>query len=149
MTRRRSRRRVLAPAPRYGDLPSFVEWLTATYRRDIDNGQGRTWCPDWWKHAEAVEVLEGLWRAWEQLRLPEHAAFGRATFWRDWLYPLLRELTAEDGPFQRCSITSGHASVSAAAVCGWRTRRRWACSRRGIWADHSPRNLRQLSAVQG
>jgi hypothetical protein len=86
-----------------------VEWLAATYRRDIDDGRGRTWCPSWWAHAEAIEVLEGLWRAWEQLRLPEHAALGRATWWRDWCYPLLRELTAEDGTFQRCSITKGHA----------------------------------------
>lgn len=98
------------PAPTHFDgLPAFVTWLTSTWRRDISDGRGRTWCPSWWAHAEAIDVLEGLWRAWEQLRLPEHAAFGRATFWRDWAYPLLRELTVEDGPFARCSITAGHA----------------------------------------
>jgi hypothetical protein len=97
------------PRPEMPDLPTFVQWLTSTWRRPIDDGRVRTWCPRWWAHAEAIDVLEGLWRAWEQLRLPEHAAFGRATFWRDWAYPLLRELTAEDGPFARCSITTGHA----------------------------------------
>lgn len=90
------------------DLPAFVAWLTSTWRREIDDGRIRTWCPRWWAHPEAIAVLDGLWRAWEQLRLPEHAALGPATFWRDWAYPLMRELTAEDGPFARCSPATGH-----------------------------------------
>jgi hypothetical protein len=103
-----------ARRPEMPDLPSFVRWLTSTWRRKT--GKGRAWCPDWWAHAEAIDVLEGLWRTWEQLRLPEHAAFGRATFWRDWAYPLLRELTAEDGPFLGCSVANGHAGLPLQAL---------------------------------
>src|ERR687885_17687 len=53
----------------YASLDEFVrEQLAPMYRRALDGTQ-RTWCPEWWRHAEAISRLEALWRAWEHLRL--------------------------------------------------------------------------------
>jgi len=27
-----------------------------------------TWCPQWWRHPQAVSRLEALWRVWEVCR---------------------------------------------------------------------------------
>ena len=50
------------------------------YRRALDGTQ-RTWCPEWWRHAEAPSRLEALWRAWEHLRLDP--ATGMSVWFRD------------------------------------------------------------------
>jgi hypothetical protein len=48
----------------YLTLDAFVrDLLATTYRRPID-GRHRTWCPQWWRHAEAITRLEALWRSW-------------------------------------------------------------------------------------
>lgn len=50
-------------------LPEFVDtFLLDTYRRAVGSA-ARTWCPQWWRHAEAIVRLEALWRSWEHLRL--------------------------------------------------------------------------------
>lgn len=57
------------PALYFPNVEVFVrEHLAQLYRRNLD-GRHRTWCPEWWRHAEAITRLEGLWRAWEHLRL--------------------------------------------------------------------------------
>ena len=57
------------PALYYPSVDVWVQELLApTYRRHID-GRNRTWCPEWWRHAEAISRPEALWRAWEHLRL--------------------------------------------------------------------------------
>jgi len=51
------------PALFYATLEDFVgEQLAPMYRRALD-APTRTWCPQWWKHAEAISRLEALWRA--------------------------------------------------------------------------------------
>lgn len=36
------------------------------------NGR-RTWCPQWWKHDEAVYRLQALWLSWEYMRVNDGA----------------------------------------------------------------------------
>jgi hypothetical protein len=47
----------------YPTVEAFVrEQLAPMYRRAVDGG-AMTWCPEWWRHAEAISRLEALWRA--------------------------------------------------------------------------------------
>ena len=45
------------------------------------DGRQRTWCPQWWRHAEAVSRFEALARAREHLLLD--AATGMFVWLRD------------------------------------------------------------------
>ena len=69
------------PGLYYLTLGEWVaEWLFPVYRRSV-RGHDRAWCPQWWKHAEAVARLEALWRAWEHLR--QDPATGLSVWFRD------------------------------------------------------------------
>ncbi len=81
------------------------EWLFPVYRRSVE-GHSRMWCPEWWRHAEAVARLESLWRAWEHLRLD--AATGLSVWFRDHADHHMAVLLDADGPFKRCH--HGHAN---------------------------------------
>ncbi len=66
---------------------------------------GRTWCPKWWKHPEAVNRLWALWRAYEHF-----VATGGSAMSAWWVYHVdshLPQLMAEDGPFWECR--DGHS----------------------------------------
>ena len=76
-----------APAPsdeptlHYGSVDEFVrEHLRVVYRPRVD-GKNRIWSAQWWKYPEARIRLEGIWRAWEFLRLDP--ATGMSVWWRD------------------------------------------------------------------
>lgn len=56
------------------------------------------WCPQWWRHAEAIWRLELLWRSWEVHRL---AATGMSA-WSVEIDRHLVELLGPDGPFRQC-----------------------------------------------
>jgi len=84
----------------YTDLLTFVrEYLSPMYRRSL-SGQGATWCPEWWKHAEGITRLEALWRAWEYLRLDAHT--GMSVWLRDHADHHMAVLLSTDGPFKGC-----------------------------------------------
>ena len=54
--------------PYFATLPEWIEqWLLPVYRRSV-RGHERVWCPEWWRHPEAVARLDALWRAWEHLQ---------------------------------------------------------------------------------
>jgi hypothetical protein len=80
------------------------EWLFPVYRRSV-LGHDRVWCPQWWRHAEAVARLESLWRAWEHLR--QDAATGLSVWFRDHADHHMTILLDSDGPFKGCD---GHHS---------------------------------------
>jgi hypothetical protein len=62
-----------APELFYPNVAEFVSGKLATsYRRQLNVQGGVTWCPQWWKHAEAISRLEALWRAWEFLAPGRH-----------------------------------------------------------------------------
>jgi hypothetical protein len=90
----------------YSSLEEFVrEQLAPMYRRALDGTQ-RTWCPEWWRHAEAISRLEALWRAWEHLRLDP--ATGISVWFRDHADHHMAVLLDSEGPFKRCSVEKGH-----------------------------------------
>ncbi len=87
-------------------LDAFVrELLAPTYRRVVD-GRNRTWCPQWWRHAEAIARLEAMWRSWEHLR--QDPATGVSVWFRDHADPHMAVLLDPDGPFKPCSPEKGH-----------------------------------------
>jgi hypothetical protein len=89
--------------PYYPTLPEWVqEWLLPLYRRSI-SGHHRIWCPEWWRHDEAVARLDALWRAWEHLRLD--AATGLSAWFRDHADHHMRILLDADGPLKGCDGT--------------------------------------------
>ncbi|MBA3807277.1 MAG: DUF4913 domain-containing protein [Solirubrobacterales bacterium] len=96
-----------APALYYPDVETFMrELLAPTYRRSL-SANSLTWCPEWWRHAEAIARLEALWRAWEHLRLDP--ATGMSVWYRDHADHHMAVLLNADGPFKGCSPEKGHA----------------------------------------
>lgn len=90
----------------YPDVVAFVtKQLIPMYRRPL-GGHGVTWCPEWWRHAEAIARLEALWRAWEHLRLD--AATGMSVWFRDHADHHMTALLSADGPFKGCKPKEGH-----------------------------------------
>lgn len=75
------------------------EWLFPVYRRSV-LGHERVWCPEWWKHGEAIARLEALWRAWESLR--QDPATGLSVWFRDHADHHMTILLDADGPFKGC-----------------------------------------------
>ncbi|BBE49106.1 MULTISPECIES: DUF4913 domain-containing protein [Rhodococcus] len=91
----------------FGSAEEFLrDWLAPTYRRQVTDTPSRVWCPQWWKHEEAVNRIEALWRAWEYLRLD--AKTGMSVWWRDHADHHMEKLFAGDGPFKACSAERGH-----------------------------------------
>jgi hypothetical protein len=89
-----------APQLYYPDVLAFVtHQLAPMYRRSL-TGQTTTWCPEWWRHAEAIARLEALWRAWEYLRLDP--ATGMSVWFRDHADYHMAVLLSADGPFKGC-----------------------------------------------
>jgi hypothetical protein len=87
------------PTPLYTSVEDWVtHHLLPTYRRQSGP---RTWCSQWWRHPEALERLEALWRAWEALRLD--TTTGMSVWWRDHADHHLPILLSPDGPFARCT----------------------------------------------
>lgn len=90
----------------YATVDEFVaKSLIPTYRRDV-GGHSSAWCPEWWRHPEAVARLEALWRAWEHLRLDP--ATGSSVWFRDHADHHMGVLLSGDGPFKGCSPEKGH-----------------------------------------
>ena len=89
----------------YRSLGEFAGWLLQVYRRST-RGQARVFCPQWWKHPEAVARMDALWRAFEQLR--QDPGTGMSVFWRDHADHHMTVLLDADGPFKGCE--DGHST---------------------------------------
>lgn len=91
--------------PKYGSLPEWVDGHLARLIRRRLGGQ-LTWCPQWWRHPEAVSRLNAMWDEWEKARVE-----GTMSQW--WIYhcdPHLAVLMSRDnGPFMACRA-DGEAS---------------------------------------
>jgi hypothetical protein len=96
------------PALLYPNLVDWVtEWLVPMYRRSMDLRE-YAWCPEWWKHPEAVLRLSALWRGFEQRRTQPGDAV--SAWLRDHLdhhMPVLMD--ADHGPLKGCTGIKGHA----------------------------------------
>jgi len=88
------------PDPLYASAEDWVNGhFLQMYRRPI-GGEYR-WCPQWWRHAEAITRLTALWQSWEAMRL--QPGTGMITWLRDCLDHQLPVLLGRSGPFAQCS----------------------------------------------
>jgi hypothetical protein len=88
-----------APEPVYDTVQSWVtRHFLPIYRRPL-GGEYR-WCPQWWRHAEAITRLTALWQSWEAMRL--QPGTGIANWLRDHLDHQLPVLLGRGGPFAHC-----------------------------------------------
>jgi hypothetical protein len=83
----------------------FAELLAPSYVREVNEGATFAWCPEWYKHPEALIRMEAIWRAWEHLRL--EPALGVSTWWLNHADPHMRVLMDKEGPFKKCAY-DGH-----------------------------------------
>ena len=83
----------------------FAELLAQSYVREVNEGATFAWCPEWYKHPEALIRMEAIWRAWEHLRL--EPALGVSTWWLNHADPHMRILMDKEGPFKKCAY-DGH-----------------------------------------
>ena len=83
----------------------FADLLAQSYVREVNEGAANAWCPEWYKHPEALIRMEAIWRAWEHLRL--EPALGVSTWWLNHADPHMRILMDKEGPFKKCAY-DGH-----------------------------------------
>lgn len=77
--------------------------------QEIEAGKQRfAWCPQWWRHVEAVTRINALWHAWEKSRLEDGAAM--STWLLDHADRHMDRLLSPDGPFAYCTAKDGHVS---------------------------------------
>ncbi|QDG87103.1 DUF4913 domain-containing protein [Pseudarthrobacter sp. NIBRBAC000502770] len=88
----------------------FAELLAQSYVREVNEGATFAWCPEWYKHPEALIRMEAIWRAWEHLRL--EPALGVSTWWLNHADPHMRILMDTEGPFKKCAY-DGHKPLAA------------------------------------
>jgi hypothetical protein len=86
-------------APVYSDLESWVHGILAqVVRRRL--GGHLTWCPEWYRHAEAIMRLMAMWEEWE--RAVEDGTMSH--WWLDHCDPHMAVLMSRDnGPFMACT----------------------------------------------
>ncbi len=89
--------------PAHATLEAFVvDFLGPIIARKMPGaGRGFGWCPQWWRHAEAIGRLMALWEAWEFARIDGGPAM--STWWTvhcDGQLAVLMD--AETGPFHLC-----------------------------------------------
>ncbi|NUU21319.1 MAG: DUF4913 domain-containing protein [Streptomycetaceae bacterium] len=112
------------PEPRrvFASLDAFVsEYLTRVFQIDPSRNV-HAWCPDWWRHPEAVVRLSAMWEAFEYARGRDSSS--GVSQWHLDSAPLhlsaLRD--PKRGPFSRCSPVDGHVDavvpMKAAAAPG-------------------------------
>lgn len=97
------------PPLQHPTLDAFVERLIAViYERPTDGSPIMTWCPQWWRHDEAVFRLTALWTAWEHMRLHDGPTAMAAWLTR-YADPIMAVvLDPEAGPFRGCRSDRGH-----------------------------------------
>ncbi len=81
--------------------PAVQEWVQGVWTVFVRRATNTfRWCPQWWRHPEAIVRLEALWRSWELLRLDPTTGMG--VWFRDHLDHQLPVLTGPAGPFADC-----------------------------------------------
>ncbi|MFV2101848.1 DUF4913 domain-containing protein [Micromonospora sp. LOL_024] len=88
-------------APAALRFPTVEAWVTGLFLPMFAwrvDGQRWHWCPQWWRHAEAIWRLELLWRSWEVSRLAPTGMSG----WSVEVDRHIHELLGDSGPFKQC-----------------------------------------------
>lgn len=107
-----------AAEPAFDDLDAFMtRYLAPVVERRVvvGNAAGLPWCPQWWRHPEAISRFYALWRAWETLRISDPDT-GMSIWWRDHFDNHFAVLTGEYGPFGKCSPDRGHVATAALPI---------------------------------
>lgn len=116
LTRRPAQRGGRTPAPQFASCEGWVNgWLLPVWTRSL-GGNDVTWCPQWWRHPEAVARLTALWLSWEQLRM--EPGTGMSAWWRDHADHHLPVLLAERNVFKGCS-PAGHTYYPLEPLPSW------------------------------
>lgn len=102
------------PELHFATLPAFVVHLASWYRREVFDSFELAWCPEWWRHPEAVVRLDAVWRAFESLRTDP--ATGISVWLRDHVDVHLPQLMNPKGPFRGCTAKDGHSRWPLAAL---------------------------------
>jgi len=109
---------------RFPDVESWVHGMFLPMFAWRVDGQRWHWCPQWWRHAEAIWRLELLWRSWEAARV-------KATGMSGWSVEVDRHLPillGPDGLFRQCRSAeldrdARHVHLTAAVAepspAGW------------------------------
>lgn len=103
--------KVLTPAakPLFENHMQFFEWFRKTFRRDMDDETRFAWCSEWWRHAEAVQIMMALHESFEENWKPRGRPTGAHR--AEWLifncYPLIQRLFDPQGVFNGCSYKVG------------------------------------------
>lgn len=101
LIRRPSQRGNRKVDPQFGSCEEWVNsWLLPMWTRPLGH-DSLTWCPQWWRHPEAVARLTALWLAWEQLRLEPGTAM--SVWWRDHADHHLPVLLGAQNIFKGCT----------------------------------------------
>ncbi|MFE5666112.1 DUF4913 domain-containing protein [Streptomyces niveus] len=89
----------------YGNVNEFVTDRFIYFVQRPNAASGQVWCPEWYRHAQALSRLDSVWRAWEALRWD--AGMGLSSWWLNHADPHLRALLDPvTGPFANCA--DGH-----------------------------------------
>ncbi|MEU7631786.1 DUF4913 domain-containing protein [Nocardia sp. NPDC049220] len=95
---------------RFSSVGVFVEeFLAHAYARQVTDSEQSTWCPQWWRHVEAVDRLWALWRAFESLRMA--GPLGMSEWWSGHADLIMPSLFAWNGPFKYCGVRKGHKDM--------------------------------------
>jgi len=89
----------------------FLDWFTAHFATVEVTGSkdGIIWCPEWWKHPEAIARLWALYYAHKQAWEAADTLSARSDWWHyHWDHHRSILLDAQLGPFRDC--LDGHLS---------------------------------------
>lgn len=96
-----------SPELQFPTLEAFVEeFVAVVFDRTISPTQ-TCWCPQWWKHAEAVFDLIALWQSFEHMHVNDGPTWS-ARWLTLFAYPIMDRLTSPAGTFRACSPAKGH-----------------------------------------
>ncbi|MFE1594824.1 DUF4913 domain-containing protein [Nocardia sp. NPDC058705] len=91
----------------YTDVFDFVaKYLSRVYSRQVTDISDTVWCPEWWRHPEAMIRLDAVWQTWEHFRL--EGGPGISVWFLDHADKHMAALFDPKGPFKYCSVRNGH-----------------------------------------
>jgi hypothetical protein len=94
----------------FPSLGVFVEdFLSDAYARQVTDTGDSSWCPEWWRHPEALRRLQALWDAYEASRM--NGPTGLSIWFRDHADHHMPILLSPRGPFKFCGVRHGHRGL--------------------------------------
>ena len=75
-----------------------MQYFLPIYNRYANNSD-TFWCPQWWKHPEALNRLTFIWMTWEQARRDPPTL---STWWREHADYHMSILMSDRGPMRYC-----------------------------------------------